>query len=316
MSNNQFLNKFVNRMFRRIDGIVWDLTSGKQGIATVNGIHTLNVTSASVAGAGDTLETTSEYEINVNPFDTLGMSLPAFATQTPIENVKLGDIVVGDSAILGWVTGKTGKSLKLLDVNGMNKNYTPPKTAILGGVGPLVVQNLALNGATGGTPLDAILPLLLADDDFDIEGILPFLLMQGQGAPAAGAAGAAPAINPLMLMALSGKGNIDPMMLMAMSGGLGGGAGAAGGLGNMLPLLLASKNKGGDSDGGLDLTTLALMGGLGGAGGAAGGMNPLLLASLIGKKGGNGVPALKKVRSGNSVSGYNAGGVPDLIRTR
>lgn len=234
-------DKFVRRMFRRIDGIVWDVVSGQVGLKTAEGVFTA------------TFSETGEPTVTVNPFD-LSVALPGFATQTAHADVNVGDIIVGDQKILGWVTRKTDASFVLIDQHGMTKNYTPPKVAVMGGSGPLVVRNLfSLTGGQGGVA--SMLPMLMmfGGDDSKLEKILPFLLMQGGnlGAPAADGAAAAAnpmaAMLPLLLMKGGlggGNGDIDPMLLMAMSGGLGGGNGA---MNPMLMMALMNGGLGGDS---------------------------------------------------------------------
>lgn len=232
------MNKFVNRMFRRVNGVVWDVMSGSVGLKTENGIFTV---SFSDAGAPT---------LSVNPLDDFGLALPGFALQSSLADVSIGDIVVGDTAILGWVVKKNEASLEVLDHNGHQKVYVPPKVAIMNSSGVLVVKNLfnLTGGADGANNFATqLLPLLaLGGGDSKIEKLLPFLLMSSQIAPAAGAAGAAasPLSNPLMLMmllkdgGLGGKaGSIDPLMLMAL-----GGAGA----GAQNPMVLAALLGGGD----------------------------------------------------------------------
>lgn len=212
-------NKFMKRMFRRIDGIVWDATTGATGLKTEQGIYTI------------AFKEDGTPEVTVNPLDLLSLALPGFATQTPHADVAQGDIIVGDSKIIGWVTEKNDASYKVIDVQGMTKNYTPPKVAIMGSTGPLVVRNLfSLAGGQGGVA--AMMPMLMAfgGDDSKIEKMLPFFLMQQGASQAAGpnaAANPMAAMLPFLLMkegGLGGKGGkMDPMMMLAMSGGLGGG---------------------------------------------------------------------------------------------
>jgi len=251
-------SKFLNRMFRRINGVVWDMTTGGQGLKVGDEIYSISITPgrpASDDGAGTAnAATETTFQTSVNPFGELGMALPAFATQVPFADVAEGDIVVGANKVIGWCVGKTGAALKVVDHNGMVKTYVPPKVAILGNDGVLVVQNLfsLTGGAAGaGSFANSLLPLLMMGKGGDeLEKLLPILLMQSAGAGAAPAAGAPAA----------GLGGMNPMMLLAMTGGLGG------------------KKSGGS---GIDPMTLLLMsGGLGG--GAAGGMNPLVMASLLG----------------------------------
>lgn len=214
--------KFLNRMFRKIGDLVWDLSSGKLGIRSPQGIFTLDT-------SGDAPQ------VVVNPFDAFGFDIPAFALATKIEDIQVGDIVVGDTKILGFVVDKTAASLTLLDQSGMKKNYTPPKVAVLDvGSNVLVVKNLFnLVGGEGLAGLQGnLMPLLMLGGDLDLDGILPFLLFsQTSGTGQAGVAN----LLPLLMLSKTGVGggDIDPMMLMAMSGGLGGSAGG------MNPMMLA-----------------------------------------------------------------------------
>ena len=174
-----------------------------------------------------------------------------------MDKLKVGDLVVGDTKFIGWVTKVHASSLELMDLNGFSKRWTPPKVSILESNGVLVVQNLGslVGGDAGLTGLQgSLLPLMMMGGDVDFDSILPLLLFQGQSGALTGtpAAGAAPAANPLAAMLpmllLSkggnggGLGDIDPMMLMMMSGGLGG-APAAGGVNPMTLLLMGGMGK-------------------------------------------------------------------------
>lgn len=259
-------NKYMNRLFRKVDGLVWDLTSGATGIKKNDGIYTLSTITAPVAAApaaGDVAAVAAvegEYQVNINPFDSFSVSIPAFAVQVPLEKVNPGDLIIGADGPAGWVTKVRDRSLALMDANGLNKSYTPQKTAVLGADGVLVVQNLlSLGGGEAGLAglQNNILPLLaLADNglgggDGALDKILPLILFsQTQGG--AGATGIASQL-PMLMMLMGGSGGnskIDKLLPLLMMGGLGGAGagGAAGGLSGILPLLLLS---GDDSGGGL-----------------------------------------------------------------
>lgn len=242
MSNNAFASKFMRRMFRRIGGVVWDLTSGATGLKTDDGIHTVTFNEDGSASP------------NVNPFNELGMDLPAFAMLTQLSEINKGDIVVGANTILGWAVEApgTGASIKVIDHQGHHKTITPPKVSVMNQTGILVVKNLfsLTGGADGAAGLaNNMLPLIMMmgdGADSKLEKLFPLMLMQSAGAGAGGVAGG---MNPMMLMMLMkdgglGGGKIDPMMLMAMSGGFGGGA--AGGMNPMMMLALSSGLGGSD----------------------------------------------------------------------
>lgn len=239
-------SKFLGRMFRKIDGLVWDLSTGKLGIQDVNGIYTLETTEgtpASGSGENKVAAVPAGYGISVNPLESFGIPIPAFATQVPHDKLAPGDLVVGDKGILGWIVAKKPASLVLLDKNGMEKQYNPPKVAIMGGEGVLVVQSLGgLAGAGGfGNLQGSLLPLLMMGGDLDLDSILP-------------------------------------MMLMSQTTG-----GGQSSLTAMLPMLLMMGNKGGNGGSAIDkLLPLMLMGGMGGGAAGAGGMNPMMMAMMMG----------------------------------
>lgn len=250
MSN--ITNKFMNRMFRRIGGLVWDVTSGGIGLKTENGIYSLKavpvLAAPAVEGAPAGVASV-EYSVTVNPFDDFGLAIPAFATQSSFEEVNSGDIIVGDQGIIGWVVGKTAAAFKVMDHNGYSKTYTPPSVQILGTQGVLVVRNLfSLTGGAGGAGnfANSLLPLMmLGGDDSKLEKMIPLLLMSSAAPAAGGNAGAA---NPMA--------SLLPLMLLK-DGGLGGSGGDK--MDKLLPLML-----------------------MGGMGGGAGGMNPLMMMALMG----------------------------------
>lgn len=252
-------SKFFNRLFRHVDGLVWEITTGKVGIRTSEGIYTFESTTT-----GTGAESTVEYGVSVNPFDNFGFPIPAFATQTALSDVKIGDLIIGERDVLGWVKEVRGASLQLLDSKGMTKNYTPPKVQVLNQGGCMVVRSMTtLLGDTGANNLQGLLlPLLMAGEDLDLQSILPMLLFSQQNQNDA-------TNNPLM---------------------------------SMLPMLLMSKKSGGGGAGGIDPMMLMMMSG--GMGGGAGGMNPMMMMALLGDSFGGsgaadpvvvGTPALRHV---------------------
>jgi hypothetical protein len=259
--SNSLANRFINRLFRRVAGVVWDVSTGQIGLRdSQDNIHTIS--GFPTAEAPD-----SEPQVVTNPFGQMGFSVPALATQVAIADVALGDLILSDQKIQGWVIGKTPKSLKVMDHHGNSRNYTPPKVTVMGGVpdGVLVVQSLfsLTGGATQANGFAAnLLPLMLLNgNDKDLSDMLPLLLMGGglgAAAPAAAAGTAAPAAG------LAGMFSNPVLMMMLMDKG-------------------GSSSGRGSSGSGFDMKTLMLMQALGG-GANLGSMNPLLLMSLMGGK--------------------------------
>lgn len=199
-------NKFVDRMFRKADGIVWDLMTGKVGVATSDGI-------ATIEGEGD------DARITVNVMDDFGIALPAFAQSTPPDAIKVGDIIYrGKRDNISFVIEKkdNGK-FRVMNVDGTSATWTAPKVQMLGfDSGVMVLRSLVSmlpNGNDGlGQMQGNLLPMIMlagGPDGLDMEKILPLMLMTQSGAAGTG-----------------GMGNMmQTMLMMQMMGGSKGGLG-------------------------------------------------------------------------------------------
>ena len=211
-------NRLMNRFFRRVDGMVWDLMTGKVGIRTEQGILTLE-------GEG------AEAELVENMFDQFGIELPAFAQATKVEDIKLGDLIYGGRGLRGWVvklppkTGK-GKDFTLLKTDGTRGAWRPPKVKSLGidlG-GAMVLRSLMNTLPDGGLG--------------DMQNMLmPMMMMGGMGGGDGGGG-----------MGFGDLEDMLPMLLMSQSGMMG----DAGGGGNMMQTMMMMKMMGGfrgDGDG-------------------------------------------------------------------
>jgi hypothetical protein len=146
------------------------------------------------------------------------MPVPAFAQNTPVTAVTLGDLIFQGNSIKGWVTEveEEGKRFKLMTTTGTTTTWTPPKVSMLGfDSGVMVVRSLMnmLPGGKGG--LDS---------------------MQGM-------------LMPMMMMG-GGDMNLDkmmPLILFSQLGASGDGAGAMGANNNMLQTMLMMQMMSGDN---------------------------------------------------------------------
>ena len=163
-------NKLMNRFFRRVDGVVWDLMSGKIGVKSTDGIATLE-------GVGD------DAQVSINMFDQFGFEVPAFAQNTSTTEVQVGDLVVGAKGIQGWVIEKKEKQLVLMKPDGTRGSMTPPKVNMMGLEGGVMVLRSLVNMLPGGTGglnqmQTMLMPMLMmGDGNLDLDGIMPMLLM-------------------------------------------------------------------------------------------------------------------------------------------
>lgn len=239
---------FIKRYFRRVNNVVWDLTTGKTGIQTSNGIASFDLTPAKDATATEPAVPASG-QISINPIDSFGYTLPAFALATPFEKVEPGDLIHGADSLLGWVVEKTAAALKIHKADGHTTTYVPPKVNLVGSGDNSVQVVKSLTSMLGGGEAvsnlnNSLLPLLLLGDGFSgKEDLIPLLLMGNSNGN----------VNPLLMLSLlkgnsGGAGGLfdDPLMLMMMTGGLGNLGGGSGGFNPMMLALLAN-NRGANS---------------------------------------------------------------------
>lgn len=208
-------NKIMDRFFKKVDNVVWDLMSGRVGIATKDGITSLEVSTEE--GSDEKV-----YEVSVNMMDQFGMAVPAFAQNTPVDQVNVGDLIHGARDITGWVVGKKGKSFEILKPNGQRTTWQPPKVKLMGidGVNGVMVLRSLMNMLPGGDSSlqgmqNMLMPMMMmGDGDIDFEKIMPMMLMSQMGAGATDADGNA---NPMGGMNMQNM--MMPMMMMSMMKG-------------------------------------------------------------------------------------------------
>jgi hypothetical protein len=193
--------------------------TGKTGYRTRDGIVTLDITEVD-DGAG---VKSNEFQTVINPIDGMGMEVPAFAQQTALDAVKVGDLILTASSA-GWVTKVGAKSISIIKPEGSHTTFTPPKTQVLDfGTGVMVVRSLMNtlpNGQAGLNSMQGMLmPLMMmGGGSNEIEKMLPMLLMMNGAGTTSGTADAAN--NPFGAMAGGGMNNmLQMMMLMKMMNG-------------------------------------------------------------------------------------------------
>lgn len=227
MNLNGIQNKLFDRFFRKIDGVVWDLFSGKLGIKTNDGIVTME-------GMGD------DAQVSINLVDQFGMPLPAFAQNTAVDSVAEGDLIYGDKKPIGWVVeitagtnlGAPVKKFVLMTPDGTRKSWVPPKVNMLGFESGVMVlrslMNMLPGGSAGlGSMQNSIMPMMMMmGGDMDLDSIMPMLLFSQMGGAMGAPTDPAAAANPMA--------NMMPMMMMMqmMKGGKKGGGGGGGFFGN------------------------------------------------------------------------------------
>lgn len=204
-------NKMMNRYFRKVDGVVWDMMTGKIGVVSSEGITT-------ISGEGE------DAQVEINLMDQFGMPVPAFAQNTPLESVAVGDLIYGDRKPKGWVTevikkdkdDKTTIKFRIMTPSGTSSNWTPPKVSMLGfDSGVMVLRSLMNMLPNGKTGLDSmtgmLMPMMMMGGDIDMDSIMPMMLFSQLGASGNGSDA-----NPMM-----GNQMMQMMMMQQMMGGMG-----------------------------------------------------------------------------------------------
>ncbi len=215
--------KLVNRFFRQVPDVVWDLTSGNVGI--INGddeIATL---------AGDP----SDPQIAINPFSDFGIPIPAFAQNVPTDQIKYGDLIFNQKRALGWVVGIPTPAV-LLTAGTKKKGPATTKPT-------KVFKLLKADGTRGEWN-----PVKISSMGLDLNGAMVLRSLVNMFGGSAGLGGFQQMLMPMMMMGAMGgdedgeegggmdMGKMLPMLLMMQLGlgGMNGGAPAAGGMGGMM----------------------------------------------------------------------------------
>ena len=207
-----FNKAFMDRFFRSVDNVVWDMMSGRVGFKTNDGICSIELGDATDSEAADA-------QVTINPFDDFGMAVPAFAQSVPVASISLGDMIYSSSSnkVLGWVVKKNEKSFKLMKQDGTRSDWTPPKVQMLGFDSGVMVLRSLMNMLPGGSSQlgqmqSMLMPMMamgmLGDDDssggMNLKQMMPMILMSQMNI-----GGADPAASTNMM------GNMMQMMMMA-----------------------------------------------------------------------------------------------------
>lgn len=182
-------NNMMERMFRRVDGLCWDMQSGKMAIKTRDGLLTAII---------DENDPENTY-INNNLISEFGMAIPAFAQGTKTEDIRVGDIIINNTRIQGWVISAEDLKFKIISPTGNISRWNPPRITMMGfDSGTMVVRSLFnMVGGQGVQSMQSMMmPMMMSgllgnDEDSDndmMEMMMPMMLMQMTSGQAAGGA--------------------------------------------------------------------------------------------------------------------------------
>ena len=198
------MSKLLGHVFAQIDGVVWDMMSNQTGIKREDGIYTLS----------------KDGQVELNPFDSFSMELPAFSQLVPIDQVKHGDVLVSAGKPTGWVLEaaiaedgegeglKTKSSIQALSFQGHQTRFRPKKVSMMGIENGVTIVRSPFNfgdakGGGGGFG--------------DMASMLPMLMLMGDKGGAGGMDMKTLAM--MSMMGGGGLGTMNPMMLMMLLGG-------------------------------------------------------------------------------------------------
>ncbi len=132
MSNmfDRLSKNFMNNQFRRVDNVVWDLSTNQMGILTKDesiAIFSYDSTEGENPNKVDGV-------VSINPMVVMSMAIPAYGQKMAAANIQVGDITVdskGDAN--GWVTEiHTNGKFTIQRVDGSEQKITPPTVNVIG----------------------------------------------------------------------------------------------------------------------------------------------------------------------------------------
>jgi len=191
--------KLMSHVFAQIDGVVWDIMSNQTGIKRDDGIYTLS----------------KDDQVELNPFDSFAMELPAFSQLVPIDQVNKGDVLVSGGKPTGWVLEATSTkektSIQALSFQGHQTRFRPKKVSMMGIVNGITVVRSPFNfggkEGTGAEGMASMLPMLMLMGDKGGSGGIDgktLALMSMMGGMGGSGGGGMAGMNPMMLMMLLG----------------------------------------------------------------------------------------------------------------
>lgn len=210
-------SRFMDKMFRKADGVVWDLMSGKIGVMTEDGIATLD-------GEGE------DARVSINIMDEFGIALPAFAQSTPVAGVKVGDIIYRGKTNIAWITAVNVDkgTFRVMKPNGESSAFNPPKVSMLGFESGVMVLRSLITMLPGGDKglgqmQNTLLPMMMMSGGNmggGLEKMMPLMLMSqmNSGGDPSQSNGMGNMMQTMMMMSML-KGGDSNDMFSGMFGG-------------------------------------------------------------------------------------------------
>jgi hypothetical protein len=184
------LESLRSELFRKVDDCVYDMRTGRIGVK-LTGREGYTVF---IPFEGE------KYNVEVVPFDSFSCPVPAFAMRTPLDKLKLGDVVYLGERRLYFTSFKKQESNTIISGIGVQdqqmNDYLLPTNMLFPQLGVLSVKNTF---GTNGNDFSKMLPFLVMSktpedagkmmammsltqgEKMDMNAMFPFLAMQKGG---------------------------------------------------------------------------------------------------------------------------------------
>jgi hypothetical protein len=185
-------NSIKDSFFREVKNVAFDITSGKLGVTSKDGISVY-----------------TKDGVSVNPITDMGVSLPAFAMRVPVADLKEGDILIGNGDPVFFkeffVDSKDNNittGYKTVSLNGAIQEVGVVTNMFFGKNTVLAVKNMfgeSTSGDMNPMMMLAMSGMLGGDSSSKIDPMMLMLMSGGMGGGNTGG------MNPMMLALLMSK---------------------------------------------------------------------------------------------------------------
>lgn len=155
----------LDNMFRKVDNVIMDISTGSLGMKVEGSAYTFN-----------------DNKLKENPIKAFSMPFPAFAMSTPLDQVKVGDMIVNKQGkATGWITEMLlDGGYKVQNAEGAVINFSPVTNTFMGGESVMVIKNMFGDETFGGIQ-GPLMAMQMFGGGKDMEGMFKLLMFQNSG---------------------------------------------------------------------------------------------------------------------------------------
>lgn len=182
-------NSIKDSFFREVKNVAFDITTGKLGVTSKDGISVY-----------------SKDGVSVNPITDMGVTLPAFAMRVPVADLKEGDILIGNGEPVFFkeffVDSKEQTTgYKTVSLNGVVQEVGVVTNMFFGKNTVLAVKNMfgeTTSGDMNPMMMLAMSGMLGGDSNSKIDPVVLMMMMSG-------GMGGSNTMNPMMMALMLSK---------------------------------------------------------------------------------------------------------------